>query len=349
VRIFQRNIEGSDNQPPVFMETSTFDNFNFLSLGYLDAPNPDWAIISECGNFPCTGPTQIAVHFNGNTGLTDTSGATADNFTMLGKNGAFLFMKDKECTLLNEWNGIYCKDSSDIAVLMFESLDPDRVDISSVPMYMKTSNGFTSMHNSFMMKKWDGFYPSLERLPRFPGTHQLGYEYDIEFTGPKPKDMRYELLSVPTAAVNKWTIVTVDYQKAANYWVYVGGNNAERMIQASRVRPNEFNKDLGQQGRVSGTAPNQKCGSNRWISIKNQLTFRIDDTYDNNGVQEKCRIWIKHRDAVVGNVRLEWTLTEFFSNGGDSVFADRMASTLDIHPSRIRVVGVMAGSVIVDF
>jgi hypothetical protein len=62
-----------------------------------------------------------------------------------------------------------------------------------------------------------------------------------------------------------------------------------------------------------------------------------------------CRLWIKKRDSVVGNVRLEWTIDEFFSNGGDTVFADKMATSLGIHPSRIKVVGVVAGSISLDY
>ena len=48
-------------------------------------------------------------------------------------------------------------------------------------------------------------------------------------------------------------------------------------------------------------------------------------------------------------MRLEFTVTEFFSNGGVTSFVDNMAASLGIHAADIRVVSVYEGSVIVDF
>jgi hypothetical protein len=67
-----------------------------------------------------------------------------------------------------------CKNNNDIAMLMFQSEDIDRLDISSIPLYINRKDGFSSKHNSFMMKRWVSFYPSLERLPRFPGMFEVG-------------------------------------------------------------------------------------------------------------------------------------------------------------------------------
>ena len=48
-------------------------------------------------------------------------------------------------------------------------------------------------------------------------------------------------------------------------------------------------------------------------------------------------------------VRLEWTLAEFYADGGVTRFVDRMAAALDINANRIKTVAVYEGSVIVDF
>lgn len=48
-------------------------------------------------------------------------------------------------------------------------------------------------------------------------------------------------------------------------------------------------------------------------------------------------------------VRLEWTLEEFYADGGVTRFVDRMAAALDISANRIKTVAVYEGSVIVDF
>ena len=48
-------------------------------------------------------------------------------------------------------------------------------------------------------------------------------------------------------------------------------------------------------------------------------------------------------------IRLEFTVEDFFANGGIISFADRMAGVLGIHASDIKVVSVYTGSTIVDF
>jgi hypothetical protein len=46
---------------------------------------------------------------------------------------------------------------------------------------------------------------------------------------------------------------------------------------------------------------------------------------------------------------MEWTLDAFFADGGTTTFADRLAASLGIHASSIKVVSVYEGSVIVDY
>lgn len=55
------------------------------------------------------------------------------------------------------------------------------------------------------------------------------------------------------------------------------------------------------------------------------------------------------RDAIMLGVRLEFTMEEFFATGGVVSFVDRMAASLGIHASDIRVVSVYEGSTIIDF
>jgi len=48
-------------------------------------------------------------------------------------------------------------------------------------------------------------------------------------------------------------------------------------------------------------------------------------------------------------VRMEWTFAEFFFDGGTTRFIDRLASSLGIHFSEIKIVSVYEGSVIIDY
>ena len=78
------------------------------------------------------------------------------------------------------------------------------------------------------------------------------------------------------------------------------------------------------------------------MPVVNHLNFFVTSETD-------CVITIELQDSIQGMVRMDWTVAEFFSDGGATSFANRLASVLGIHTSRIKVVGVSAGSVVVNY
>jgi len=52
---------------------------------------------------------------------------------------------------------------------------------------------------------------------------------------------------------------------------------------------------------------------------------------------------------IKASIRMQWTLAEFFKAGGTTRFIDRMAASIGVHESRIKVAMVYEGSVIIDF
>jgi hypothetical protein len=66
-------------------------------------------------------------------------------------------------------------------------------------------------------------------------------------------------------------------------------------------------------------------------------------------ISGECELEIAPRDAIMTNVRMEWTMDEFFDNGGTTAFIDRLCASLGIHASTVKVVGVNAGSVLVNY
>jgi len=46
---------------------------------------------------------------------------------------------------------------------------------------------------------------------------------------------------------------------------------------------------------------------------------------------------------------MEWTMDEFFDNGGTTAFVDRVSGSLGIHASEIKVVSVYEGSLVVNY
>jgi len=62
-----------------------------------------------------------------------------------------------------------------------------------------------------------------------------------------------------------------------------------------------------------------------------------------------CTLEIAPRNAIQTMVRMEWTVDEFFSGGGTTAFIDRVAGSLGIHASTIKVVSVYEGSLVVNY
>jgi hypothetical protein len=62
-----------------------------------------------------------------------------------------------------------------------------------------------------------------------------------------------------------------------------------------------------------------------------------------------CEVTIKPEDAILCNVRMQWTMAEFYASGGTTSFTDRVAGALGIHASQIKTVAVYTGSVVVDY
>jgi hypothetical protein len=46
---------------------------------------------------------------------------------------------------------------------------------------------------------------------------------------------------------------------------------------------------------------------------------------------------------------MEWTMDAFFKNGGTTSFMDRIAGSLGIHASTIKIVSVYEGSLVVNY
>jgi hypothetical protein len=66
-------------------------------------------------------------------------------------------------------------------------------------------------------------------------------------------------------------------------------------------------------------------------------------------VNGECELEIAPRDAIMTEVRMEWTMNEFFDNGGTTTFIDRLCASLGIHASTVKVVGVFEGSLTVNY
>lgn len=66
------------------------------------------------------------------------------------------------------------------------------------------------------------------------------------------------------------------------------------------------------------------CGENRFVGVENFLEFILTPY---------CEISVKPLDSIYSNVRMQWTMSEFYASGGTTSFADRVAGALGIEAS----------------
>lgn len=122
--------------------------------------------------------------------------------------------------------------------------------------------------------------------------------------------------------------IKVPYWNAGSYQVLVDGEV---------VPETPWDKEAGRNSELTG---NRGCGENRFVGVQNFLEFWIT---------EGCIVTVRPVDAIKCNVRMQWTLAEFYAEGGVTSFADRVAGALGIHASQIKIVAVYKGSVVVDY
>jgi len=106
--------------------------------------------------------------------------------------------------------------------------------------------------------------------------------------------------------------VKIHYWSAGSYEVYANGKKVDYA---------PWDKDAGRMSELTGY---KGCGENRYIGVENWLEFIITPY---------CLIEVKPVDAIMSNVRMQWTMDEFYAQGGTTSFVDRVCGALGIHAS----------------
>lgn len=210
---------------------------------------------------------------------------------------------------------------------MFESLDADNRDRSLQPIYVqKQGTQMSNKLNSFMDHIWDGFYTGQVRESRFQAVVYAphGSVYDLAFTGSPPAKMRFELRS---NGEDIGMTIRIAYNSALSRKI---------MKNDETVDMNQWDESL----RTYGEVTQRFCGENRYIGVQNIMEFYIT---------AGCQLDVAPRNAIQTMVRMEWTLEEFYADGGTTAFIDRVAGSLGIHASTIKIVSVYDGSVVANY
>lgn len=168
-----------------------------------------------------------------------------------------------------------------------------------------------------MDHQWDGFYTSQLRTSRFPGILTTGEDYTIEITSTPPEKMRFKLEGEQGGIKIK-----INYPVAGSIQVY-----ADDVAQDYTA----WDEALGSPGPL----PKTTCGDNRFVGVENFLEFYLEPG---------CVISIEPKEAIQTKVRMDWSIADFYSNGGVVSFTDKLASTLGIASFRVKIVAVYTGT-----
>jgi hypothetical protein len=132
---------------------------------------------------------------------------------------------DDICEFKEAWNAWECAD--EFGVLLFDSLDEDRMDRSAQPIYIRNEDlcsidGTQCFHNrlnAYMDHCWDGFYTCQQREQRFPTmVYQNTDTYWVEYTGTPPEKQMFVL----HANNGIGFVVRILYSNAGAYAIYKG-------------------------------------------------------------------------------------------------------------------------------
>jgi len=295
------------------------------SLFAMAEPDPVWANIIFCGEFPCTGLKNVVVR--------DLDGSLVGNSYggyLLPNNPGITYQS--ACTYIPRSNGYICPKSPindfDYALLVFENMDIDARNVTISPTYVASEDPimntnathFYNKMNSFMAMVWDGFYVGMNRLGRFVSAINLNRSFNISFTAIAPNNLRFQLQGA--AKETDKVLLTVDYKTPYTVVVSINGTTVPAL---------PFGKVVT-MATVSGT--------NQWLNKDRMLQFMLGP-YD--------MLTLQRVDSIQVSMRMNMTTEDFFASNGPTEFVDRLAAVLGIPPYRIRVVDIRSGSTIVDF
>lgn len=321
--VIQRNPYSADYIPPHKFVNSRFTNVSEMALIYLEDPNPAWANPTDCIEWPCTAPENVVLQFEQSKYSGNIMPVKALQSFQLVSDVAEAVDAYTMCTLRTYWSAAICENRN-LGILLFESLDSDTEDRTVQPVLLTNDDtGYSNRVNSFMDHTWDGFYTGQKRLSRFPMQLETRGDYTLKMTGTPPSSMRFTLRAEMGAVKIK-----IPYPNAGAYTVYANGVEKEYT---------PWDKDLGRHGEL---LKNKGCGENRFVGVENFLEFYLTTN---------CEIKVVPKDSIMISVRLDWTLDEFYADGGVTTFTDRISAVLGVHSSQIKTVAVYQGSVIIQY
>lgn len=186
----ERNPSSSQKIPPTFLDRIRFEDTDDNGFVFLEKPDPGWANVKDCGNFPCTAPNNLIYSFSQTTWKGLQPSFAYRDFTLV-PDDETVAGTYPGCSHLKLGQAYACR-TNNIGLLMLENLDDDAWDRAIQPISLiDEKTGFNNTVNAMMDNIWDTFYTGQKRMARFPIALYTGEDYTMLFSGTNPKKMRF--------------------------------------------------------------------------------------------------------------------------------------------------------------
>ena len=211
------------------------------------------------------------------------------------------------CELKPNWNAYQCT-TNDFGMLMFENMDETVIDVS--PSSIQMTNQWANFNNTVnpMGSEKEGY------KARYPIVLNTREDYTMAISGNNrvSSSMRFHLDLQGTGG----TKIKLPYTNGYRSITLTANGNLKL--------PTDWNDAAGVSNLITKA---DGCGEYRFVSQSD------DDVYLEFFIEQGCTIEIAEVESVMASIRLDWSLTEFYADGGVDNFKTRMALALSIDDS----------------
>ena len=247
----------------------------------------------------------------------NNSGQLSPNFQII-NNTPSVGEQIKGCHLQSKWNAYYCVNP-DLGVLCMDT----HLRMAKTVHFVRGE--FHSSDYSRQQLVGDDEIRRVSWLVNLVETSPGVNKYSVSFDSSLPPKITYFLLG---QSVEKGIEMSIEYQKPLSIHLLVNETRTERKFFSSLES-------------ATTPAPLGSCGENIWEVKWNVLRLYVSG-------ESWCRVRAETVNAIMVTLRLEVSVHDFFTGGGQLTFIDRVSAVLGIPTYRVRIAGVSEGSTVLS-
>ncbi|GAQ89759.1 hypothetical protein KFL_005590010 [Klebsormidium nitens] len=310
------NRQIQDAFPLHDLQRIAFDNVPRGAQLYFYRPDPGWRNPSDCVDMDCDGALHIMIKDLDGSFMGVPGGSIVGHYDAPRapiQQGTAVY--SPQCVLNTVWAGYECQPFNQ-RMFVIESRDSDTETRRIAPVLLGNS-GVVDVMTGCADHGWCFGYTCQKRLSTFWTSVGSGRTYELNFTGTPPRNLR---LHFPYVPATEELLVKINYFEPNRLYVYLEGTG--------RINPVTSPPQLGVNA-AHGSYYWDQPSSIMWVLLRG------------GGVSPEIRT----EPVIMVSSTLAMNIADFFENN----FVSNLAFVLGIDTTRIKVVSIKAGSVLVDW